>query len=260
MFHHAKRLSLIVCVIDAHPYVKSIVERVRASPEYLGSEYFHRPLDCQLFRPFDLAVTCFMVDCLRRSTIQAEVPASPTLEDPETLFSRISDESDPYTAVPPDLVSPYEKKFWYHGISTDPPQLMWRSNIETDPFLIPTPGARFSEIPRKTVHGVFNTPLNALWHDPVAPRVKAALKAHGLVYSSIQLARFATEKDGQAGPAGPVVIWISVPPQTTSAAAVRDATPDILQILADLDITDVVVEWYEGSVTRLSDPPPPQRS
>jgi hypothetical protein len=70
-------------------------------------------------------------------------------------------------------------------------------------------------------------------------------------------ARFAVVEDGgdedEDGTLGPVVVWIAVRPSTTDAAAVRDATPDILQILADVEITDVTVEWYEGSVARLVD-------
>lgn len=58
--------------------------------------------------------------------------------------------------------------YWYHGISGNPPKLMWRSDLEANPFPIPAPGARFFKIPNKTAHGVFDTPLNAVW-GTVAP-------------------------------------------------------------------------------------------
>ncbi|CAA7269372.1 unnamed protein product [Cyclocybe aegerita] len=112
---------------------------------------------------------------------------------------------------------------------------------------------RFFKIPTKTAHGVFNTPLNDVWHDTVAPRILALIKARGLKYSMLTTARFSTIEDGSEDKTfGPVVVWIAVRPNTTTAGAVRDATPDILRILADVEITDVVVEWYEASVVRMA--------
>ena len=156
--------------------------------------------------------------------------------------------------VAPDLISKYEMNFWYHGVSGNPPKLMWRSDLETNPFPIPPPGTNFFKIPTKTAHGVFNTPLNAVW-ETVAPQILASMKANGLQYSALKTARFSTVEDGKGETFGPVVVWIAVRLNTTNAEAVRDATPDILNILSDVQITDVVVEWYEGSVTSLVGPP-----
>ena len=194
-----------------------------------------------------------MVDCLRH---QAAVQASPqdatqpSVSDAETLFSQLSIDSDAHTVVAPYLISMYEMNFYYHGISGDPPNLMYRSDLETNPFPIPPPGTDFSKIPTKTAHGVFNTPLNAVW-DTVAPQIVKSMKANGLQYTALNTARFSTVEDGKGETFGPVVVWIAVRPNTTNAKAVRDATPDILNILSDVQITDVVVEWYEGLVTRL---------
>ena len=194
-----------------------------------------------------------MVDCLRH---QAAVQASPqdatqpSVSDAETLFSQLSIDSDAHTVVAPHLISMYEMNFYYHGISGDPPNLMYRSDLETNPFPIPPPGTDFSKIPTKTAHGVFNTPLNAVW-DTVAPQIVKSMKANGLQYTALNTARFSTVEDGKGETFGPVVVWIAVRPNTTNAKAVRDATPDILNILSDVQITDVVVEWYEGLVTRL---------
>ena len=208
-----------------------------------------------------------MVDCLKRKYERsvhastqdaAQPPASPTLSKSEALYSELSNDSDARTVVAPNLISKYEENFWYHGISGNPPKLMWRSDLETNPFPVPPPGTNFFKIPTKTVHGVFNTPLNAVWHDTVAPRILASIKARGLKYSALQTARFSTDGKDETEPRGPVVVWIAVHPNTTSAAAVRDATPDILRILADAQITDVVVEWYEASVVRLVDERPRQ--
>ena len=189
-----------------------------------------------------------MIDCLKRNPVQA-----PPLSEAETLYLELSNDSDAPTVVAPDLISKYEMNFWYHGISSNPPQLMWRSDLETNPFPIPPPGTNFPKIHTKTAHGVFNTPLNGVWRDTVAPRILASMKAHGLKYSALTMTRFSTAEDGKDETFGPIVVWIAVRPNTTNAGAVRDATPDILHILADVQITDVVVEWYEGEVARLVD-------
>ena len=195
-----------------------------------------------------------MVDCLKR-TVQAhaqDATQPPTLSEAETLYSELINDSDARTVVAPDLISKYEMNFWYHGISGNPPNLMWRSDLETNPFPIPPPGTDFLKIPAKTVHGVFKTPLNDVWNT-VAPRILASMKANGLKFSALQTVRFSIVEDGKDETRGPIVVWIAVHPNTTNARAVRDATPDILHILADVQITDVVVEWYEGLVVRLLD-------
>lgn len=212
------------------PDVKHIVDRVKASPRHLGT------------------VTCYMVDCLKRR-VQAQQDA-PQLSEAETLYLELSNDSDAHSVVAPDLISKYEMNFWYHGISGNPPKLMWRSDLETNPFPIPPPGTNFFKIPSKTVHGVFNTPLNNVWKE-VAPRILASMKAHDLKYSALQTARFSTAEDGKDETFGPIVVWIAVRPNTTNAGAVHDATSDILHILADVQIADVVVEWYEAEVVRL---------
>ena len=205
-----------------------------------------------------------MVDCfIRRYPAQAPpqgateplssstFPASPTISEVETLYSQLINDSDALTVVAPDLISEYEKNFWYHGISNDPPKLMWRSDLETNPFPIPPPGTHFFKTPTKTAHGVFNKPLNRVW-DIVAPQILASMKTHGLQYSALKTTRFSTVEDGKEETFGPVVVWIAIRPNTTDAGTVRDATPDILNILANAKITDVVVEWYEGSIQRLA--------
>jgi len=199
-----------------------------------------------------------MVDCInRRYSAQAPpqdtvgsptFPASPTISEADTLYSQLSNDSDAFTVVSPALISKFEMTYWYHGISGNPPKLMWRSDFEANPFPIPALGARLLKTPHKTAHGVFNTPLNAVW-DTVAPQILASMKVHGLKYSALKTVRFSTVEDGKEEETfGPVVVWIAVRPNTTNAKAVHDATPDILHILADFQITDVVVEWYEGSV------------
>ncbi|KAF8350664.1 hypothetical protein F5887DRAFT_1209562 [Amanita rubescens] len=190
------------------PGIQDLVKKAKANPKYLGS------------------VTCFMADCLTR-VYQAEptaqggtkLPASPTsptfspLSDTETLWSKLSSNSDALTVVAPDMVSKYEIHFYYHGIGNL--QLMWRSDLETNPFPIPAPGTRFFKIPTKTVP----------WR---------------------------LRHEAQRAPSSYGSLFV---PNTAKPRDVCDATPDILQILAKFNITDVVVQWYEGSVVRLDGPP-----
>ena len=128
---------------------------------------------------------------------------------------------------------------------------MWRSDLETNPFPIPTPGTSFFKIHIKTAHGVFKTPLNDMWHNTVAPQILMSMKTHSLKYSALKTAHFLTVEDSKDETIGPIVVWIALRPNITNARAVRDATPDILRILAEVQITNVVVEWYEASVVRL---------
>ena len=212
-------------------------------------------------------MTCFAAECLRRdaakaarqddATDQPHSPTSPTSPTPPTLtvFSQLSTNSDARTVVAPDSISEYEMNFYYHGISGNPPKLLWRSDLESNPFPIPPVGTNFYKIPKKTPQGVFNTPLNDVWDSTVAPQILESMKARGLKYSALKTAQFSIVEDGKEERLGPIVIWIAVRPNTTNAGAVRDATPDILDILTRAKITGVVVEWYEGSVVRLDGPP-----
>lgn len=226
---------------NALPEVKNIVERARANPDLLGN-----------------MTTCFVVDCVRHSVMEKRQRAAAEaaiIEKRELRYSQLINNPEAHTAVAPDLVSEYEKTYWYHGLSDDPPELMWRSDIETNPFPIPPPGTPLSKIPAKTAHGVSNTPLKAVW-DKVAPQIIKSLDDSGLKFSTLSAMRYTTELEDGSVTRGPVVVSISVRPNTTTAAAVRDATPDILRILADFHITDVPVEWYEGEVSRLVDEAP----
>ncbi|KAI4519629.1 hypothetical protein K525DRAFT_271553 [Schizophyllum commune Loenen D] len=226
------------------PDIKKMVERVLASPEHLGQ------------------VTVFMVECsIRHNARQAAAPqvaadppasSTSTVSGADTLFSRYSSNPPAFTVVAPDLISKYERDFYYHGLSGCPPPLLWRSDLEDNPFPTPKPGDRYFSIPVKTAHGVVGSPLNAVW-PAVAPAILASLKSRGIRYSAVQPVRFPiVEGDGDKR-LGPVVVWIAIPPNSAKASAVRDATPDILHILAEVQITGVVVEWYLGTITKLVD-------
>ncbi|KAF8658393.1 hypothetical protein AX16_002002 [Volvariella volvacea WC 439] len=179
-------------------------------------------------------------------------PTSPTstVSDADTVFSRYSNNSTALTVVTPDLISKYESDFYYHGLSGNPPPLLWRSDLEDKPFPVPEPGDRYFSIPVKTAHDAIDTPLAALW-PTVCPAIVASLKSHGIKYTAVKPVRFSINSDEHLGPA---VVWIAIPPKSSEAGTVRDATPDILRILADAQITGVAVEWYLGTIKRLANP------
>jgi hypothetical protein len=156
------------------------------------------------------------------------------------------------TAVAPYVVSDYERTTYYHGISLDPPELLYRSDLHTNPF--PVPKGRHTSTPTKTAHGVFNTRLNEVWHD-VAPQICKTLKARGIRYSAITVARFSTHGEDGKDSLGPIVIWIATHPGAATAENAYDVSPDIISLLATFGVEGAVIEWYEGVVERLSGPP-----
>ncbi|CAE6509005.1 unnamed protein product [Rhizoctonia solani] len=188
-----------------------------------------------------------MLECQILSAQQRVTPLAPT----RSSQGRVA--LDFYTAVAPQLISQFERVHYWHGISHDPPELLYRSNLESDPFPFPVPGTRWFQLPVKTAEGVFETPLNPVWHI-VAPKIIALLKKRGIKYSALKTARFSTCDEDEKKTLGPIVIWIATHPNTTSAENARDASPDILHILEEHKVEGAVVEWYEGSVQKLSGP------
>jgi hypothetical protein len=63
--------------------------------------------------------------------------------------------------------------------------------------------------------------------------------------------RFATHGENENYTLGPIVIWISTHPHTTTAENAHDISPDILTLLEANGVKGAVVEWYEGAIERL---------
>lgn len=148
----------------------------------------------------------------------------------------------------------YERTLFYHGITgdTDHPALVYRSNYLTTPFPKPT-----AHIPIKSLRGVFNTPLNNVW-DTVGPQIRDLLKARKIKWSSVDPARFFTHGpigEEEKGSLGPVVIWNGVLPGSTSSNIAHEVSQEILALLQKNGIEDVVIEWREAVLERLSGPP-----
>ncbi|KAG6887384.1 hypothetical protein C0995_015686 [Termitomyces sp. Mi166 len=207
------------------------------------SQLVIQTLETMREHPELLDLSLFTLECLnypdrRKSSVSLASSAS-------SYLSTVS------TAVSPYVISDWERTMYYHGISLDYPDLLYRSDLLENPF--PIPKGRFPHTPTKTVYGVFNTPLNAVW-DTVAPQIRQLLKTRKIRYSAIKAARFVAHGEDDKDTIGPVVIWISTHPTTTTAENAYDASQDILALLEANGVESVVVEWYEGTVERLSGP------
>ncbi|KAH9944412.1 uncharacterized protein BXZ73DRAFT_87317 [Epithele typhae] len=133
---------------------------------------------------------------------------------------------------------------YYRGVAPNPPFLVYRSNLLDCPF--PAPTGRFHFVPTKTARGVFNTSLNSVW-PVVGPHIRDHVNARKIKYSVIVPARFVTH-DQEGDTMGPVVVWMFVYPNSTTAEDAFNATPGILSILDSHGIQGASVEWSEGVV------------
>ncbi|KAH9963592.1 hypothetical protein BC827DRAFT_1281393 [Russula dissimulans] len=143
---------------------------------------------------------------------------------------------------------------YYNGIAGDGDHLdlIYRSDFLTTPF--PKPVGRHAHIPVKSVHGVFDTPLN----DVFGSQIRDLIKARKIDWSSVDPARFFTHaslgEEAKESP-GPVVIWVGVIPSSTSADTAHEVSREILSLLLKNGVEGVVVEWREAVPQRLAGPP-----
>lgn len=203
-------------------------------------------------------ITYFMLEC-KSLVLQDEELTSPTsptstLDDAPTLLSQLTIACDT-TVVSPALVSPFEAKHYWHGISDDPPELLYRSDIERNPFPRPEPGARFFQLPVKTVTGTWGTAMNDQVWRAVAPLIVALFKERRIAYSVLMSVRFSIEDEDGKKVTGPLVVWVALHPGRNTASDARDVSPGILNILVQHGVEGAVVEWYEGVVEKLTGPP-----
>ncbi|KAG5635004.1 hypothetical protein H0H81_012740 [Sphagnurus paluster] len=186
------------------------------------------------------------LECFNLQTQLYESPDSPP---------SISSEARVFSEFGP---SRFESLSYYNGITAgdDHPLLIYRSNYNTTSFKRPT--GRFASLPVKSVHGVFNTPLNQgnIWVT-VGLEIVNLIKARKISLTSVNPARFFTHpvEDGEEGSLGPVVIWIGVKPGTTSPEMAHDASQEILALLKSKGIEGIVVEWKESVLQRLAGRP-----
>ena len=244
--------TLTISPVGVSGLVVRIMETMREHPELLGKSLTSFP---RLYHTYHLRLdlSLFTLECINYSGCHKYPlsPTSPPLSEATSYLSALTVASGA-TPAASYIFSDLERTTYYRGISLDPPELLYRSDLLKNPFSIPK--GRFARLPTKTVYGVFNTPLNAVW-DTVAPQIRDTLKARNVCYSAIKAARFLTHggEDGE-DTLGPVVIWIATHPTTTTAKNAHDASPDILALLKANGVEGAVVEWYEGAVEKLSGP------
>jgi hypothetical protein len=274
--------SLLVGCADAPRAVQDIVEKVRAAPKYLCSKplspyQYPSSSASQLPRcsfcllPSITVVSVFQIELLLRLEYAFKTgahrdqrdpfkpfafltpPNSPALSDPTTLSDQEIGFSYDTTIIAPDLISQYESNLYYHGYSDDPPKLMWRSDFDTNPFRMPKRGEHLSKPARTTAFDVGNTPYNKVWWSTVVPRLRALFKAHDFRCSTLKrlnIVRFSTVDDEDGTETlSPITAWIQVRPNRANAAAIRDVTPEMVEILVEAGLCSVI-EWYEGEIGR----------
>ncbi|KAF8606171.1 hypothetical protein BDV93DRAFT_537141 [Ceratobasidium sp. AG-I] len=198
-----------------------------------------------------LSLSLFALGCANLHPGSPRLPGSPCPNDSSMMSS--TDATAVYKYAPGE----YERMSYYNGITGDDdhPILVYRSNYLTEPF--PRPSGRHAHLPVKSLRGVFDTPLNGVWKT-VGPAIRDIIKAHRIRYCSIDPARFFTDGppgEEAKGSLGPVVIWVGVLPESTSADAAHEVSQEILALLPKHGVEDAVVEWREAVPQRLAGPP-----
>ncbi|EKM60139.1 uncharacterized protein PHACADRAFT_181981 [Phanerochaete carnosa HHB-10118-sp] len=151
----------------------------------------------------------------------------------------------------------YERTSYYNGITGDGdhPELVYRSDFPTTPS--PKPVGRHAHLPVKSLRGIFDTPLNSVW-DTVAPEIHDLIKARKINWLFVDPAHFFTHGlpgEEHKESLGPVVIWVSVIPGSTSSDTTHEVSREILTLLLKNRVKDAIVEWREAVLQRLTGPP-----
>lgn len=146
----------------------------------------------------------------------------------------------------------FEASSFCLGISDDHPLLLYRTGSEKYPFVKPKGSQAYRT--SKSVRGVYDTPLNAVW-STVGPLVRDLIKTQNIRYTSIDVARFITHDTDQKDIPGSVVIWIGVYPGSTTADTAHGVSENILGLLQSYGIEGVEVEWRESVFWRAVGPP-----
>ncbi|KAL5531494.1 hypothetical protein ACEPAG_4371 [Sanghuangporus baumii] len=176
---------------------------------------------------------------------------SPTGSESESESSQLGLLSDYASSTssnsPPYVVSKLESMFYYSGISPTPPKLVYRTRSSKMPWVKPTGLESYRKL--KQARGVFGHKLNLIWK-AVGPLVRDLLNAQRVAWTSIDVARFVTDGDGDEKIRGPVVLWIGVRPDSLQSEDAFNSGNDILRLLASFDIDDVEVEYRESIYKR----------
>ncbi|KAJ3744860.1 hypothetical protein DFH05DRAFT_1491159 [Lentinula detonsa] len=197
-----------------------------------------------------------------------KAPASPislTLsESSMTTTSSVLTVGSGATVMSEYAPSNYERVRYYNGIAGEDecPELVYRSNYTT-PFRQPT--GRYAQPVVKSIYGADDTPLGKIWAT-VLDDIRLIVKAAVNDYSCLNACRFYTHgpdsfvhnPDGvtDGGSLGPAVVWVGIPPGSTTVDIAHDASQKILELLHQNGVNDAVIEWRDAVVSRLSIPLP----
>ncbi|RDB24643.1 hypothetical protein Hypma_008248 [Hypsizygus marmoreus] len=139
-----------------------------------------------------------------------------------------------------------EATFYYSGLCSSP-RLVYRTG--TTPWTKPTGPEAYREL--KELRPVFDHKLNTVWRD-LGPKVCQLLDSQGVIWTSIDVVRFLKIGEGEA--VGPVVLWIGVAPETLLGEDAHTSANGCLNLLKEVDIVDVEVEFRESIYTRSAGP------
>ncbi|KIJ12527.1 hypothetical protein PAXINDRAFT_163883 [Paxillus involutus ATCC 200175] len=137
--------------------------------------------------------------------------------------------------------------FYYSGISPTPPKLVYRTGSLKTPWVKPTGLESYRKL--KQACGVFGHKLNVVWKD-VGPLVRDLLNTQRVAWTSIDVARFITDGDGDEKIRGPVVLWVGVRPDSLQGEDAFSSSNEILNLLARFGIVDLEVEYRESVYKR----------
>ncbi|KAH8101507.1 hypothetical protein BXZ70DRAFT_1007335 [Cristinia sonorae] len=116
-----------------------------------------------------------------------------------------------------------------------------RTNAHTSPWVTPTGD---SEVLRKELRPSYGHKIEIVWGDKLGRKVIDCLDELNVKWTSLDIVRIATDDE----PSPPVVLWIGVNPDTLSFSDGNTAAFKCLDLLRELDITDVDVEIRESVV------------
>jgi hypothetical protein len=188
-------------------------------------------------------VSKFVSNCFDCAQKRAQ---STTISPTNSVDSQLSDGATSASSGPsPYIISELETMLYYYGISPSPPSLVYRTGGLKMPWSL---GPESNPRP-KQVCGVFGHKLNTVW-DEMGFKVRDGLNAQRIDWSSIDVARFITDEDGDQKIEGPVVIWVGVYPGSLQDEEAIISAKTILELLAKYDIDDVEVEYRESIYRR----------
>ena len=150
------------------------------------------------------------------------------------------------TSSPQHSVSKPEAMFYYSGLPSSP-RLVYRTGAT--PWTKPTGPEAYRVL--KELRPVFGHKLNTVWKD-LGPKVRDILDSVGVLWTTIDVIRFVKVGEGEA--VGPVVLWISVAPETLFGEDAHTAAHGYLDLLREFEITDIEVEYRESIYIRSAGP------